>query len=542
MERALLEEIRQAMAALSGQPNVTYLGPSEAKRIAERFGTPTRLGSCNYASTVKNLSTALTVYLGTSRVKAGAHTQKKKDIRKAAPGTVRSVHDYLRRTPLARLDCTLGDRSGFTPGCALYLSTYRKESIRLAHMVAQTLFPARSAAQPGMTVVLVPEWQEKERQVLVFPEIGVTYILGTDYYGEAKNAYLRMAMWQAKQQGMLGLHAGTKVLRARGGDGSLRRVGMIMFGIAATGKTTHSCHDHGLDIPGEGVEIVQDDVVFWRGDGSAIGSERASYIKTEALTSEDQPLLYAAALRESAILENVMVDYLGDPHFGDRTLTANGHALIQRSDLGEHASETVNLPPIDELDGLVMAFMVRSYTVVPIASRLSPEQAALAFMLSESIDAAGSDQQAPAAGGIGSSPFIIGDAAEDCNMFYNLLKTHSDRIECYMLNTGGVGEIVEHHLDGARRVRQKVTRIQIPEMASVIRGIARGTAKWREDPDWMVDSLEHVDGLDISRFGLRNHYDQDRIDLLIANTRLERAAYAEQFAGLDPAISQAADL
>ncbi len=542
MESALVKQTQAALGRLAAQPNVVHADIEEASAQAEQFGTRTALGSINYVSTVKNLSTALTVYLGSSTVERKESTQRKRDIKKSAPETIRQVHQYLERAPLVSVDAVMGDASDFTPGCALYVSTYRKESIRLAHMVGRTLFPATAKTQPDLQVVVIPEWQEKDRQVLVLPEIGATYILGTDYYGEVKNAFLRMAMWRAKQRGMLGLHAGTKVVRARASDGRLRRLGMIMFGIAATGKTTHSCHHHDLDGPGEGVEIAQDDVVFWRGDGSALGSERALYVKTEGLSGEDQPLLYAAAVREDAILENVMVDHEGNVDFGDRTLTANAHALAQRSGLGSYGSATVNLPPIEELDGLIMLFMVRSYTVVPIASKLTPEQAAVAFMLSESIDASGSDQPPPGMpSGIGSSPFLIGDAAEDCNLFLDLLKSHADKIECYMLNTGGVGEIVEHALDGTRRVRQKVTRVRIPEMATIIREIARGTVKWREDPDWMVETPEHVNDVDIGRFRLARHYDQSRIDPLVASVRMERAAYARQFAGLDPSIRSAAE-
>lgn len=544
MEQAVLDDIAGFVDRLASEPNVDWPLPDDVKLAAEAFGARTVFGSLNYCSTVKTLSSALTVYLGSERIEASVFTQKKRDIRAAAPETVKQVHRYLQMAPLVRVDCAMGESSEFTPACRLFLSTYRKDNIRLAHMISETLFPSRMGDEMELTVVLIPEWPEKERQVLVFPEIGVTYVLGTDYFGEVKNAFLRMAMWRAKERGMLGLHAGTKIIRARGSDGCLRRLGMIMFGIAATGKTTHSCHDHGLDGSGEGVEIAQDDVVFWRPDGSALGSERAFYVKTEGLSPETQPLLYHAATRDTAIFENVAVDFEGGVHFDDRTLTANGHAIALRDELGAQASNSVNLPPLGELDGLIMAFMVRSYTVVPIVSKLTPEQAAVAFMLSESIDAAGSDQQTPAAtaaSGISVNPFIIGEVSEDCNMFYNMLKAHGGRVECYMLNTGGVGETVEHGLDGARRVLKKVTRVQIPEMATIIRAIARGAVEWREDPDWMVEPPDYVDGLDISRFDLAAHYDQDKIDSLIAEVRLGRAKYAEQFRGLDEAIRRAAE-
>jgi len=542
LERMLLDEIGRWTLELAGLPNVTRLGADEIRSRAEAFGTPTALGNYNFVSTIKSLSTALTVYLGSELVESDTPTQRKRDIVKAAPKTLRAVRRYITRAPMVRCECAMGESDEFSPRCAFYVSTYRKESIRLAHMVLRTFPPVRHHDGPELTVVMVPEWPEKERQVLVFPEIGVTYVLGTDYYGEAKNALLRMAMWSAKQRGMLGLHAGTKIIRARGADGRPRKLGMILFGIAATGKTTHTCHDHGLDGPGEGVEILQGDVVFWRGDGSALGSKRGFHVKTEALTPEIQPLLYSAALKPDAVLENVTVDYEGNVFFEDRTLTANSHAIIQRADLGRYAGAGIDLPAADQLDGLIMAFMVRSYTVVPIASRLTAEQAAVAFMLSESIDAAGSDQQTPGtpSRGITASPLVIGEASEDCNRFYQFVKLLGDRVECYMLNTGGVGELVEHGLDGARRVVRKVTRVQIPEMATIIRGIARGSIRWREDPNWMVDTPEWVDGLDITQFDLSRHYDQEKMDASIAAIRLERAEYAEQIRGLDEEIAKAA--
>ena len=118
-----------------------------------------------------------------------------------------------------------------------------------------------------------------------------------------------------------------------------------------------------------------------------------------------------------------------------------------------------------------------------------------------------------------------------------MVKTHDHKLECYMLNTGGCGELVEHGLDGARKVKRKVTRVSIPEMASVIRGIARGTIRWSEDANWMVETPKAVDGVDMAKFELGRHYSQDKIDSLIAAIRHERAEYASQFGNLDPAIS-----
>jgi len=536
LQQILLDEVRRAIAELPNQPNVYSLPADEIRRRAEEFGTPTVFGNTNWVSTVKNRSAALTVSLGSRKVTTDVSTSKKRDITKHAAETIRVLHRYLRNAPLLRVDCSVGDNPHFAPECTMYLSTYRRETARLAHKVVQTLFPSLRPDGRRLTLVFIPEWQEKDRQILVFPELGVTYVLGTDYYGEAKNAFLRMAMWRAKLDGMLGLHAGTKIIRAVGPDGSIRRLGMLLFGKSASGKTTHICSDHGLDLPGEGVEIAQDEVVFWRTDGAALGSERGFYIKTEGLSPDAHPLLHHAATSPNSILDNVMVDYQGNACFDDRTLTANGRAIIQRSDLGDLASPSIDLPPLDELDGLIVAFMVRKYTVIPVAGRLTDEQAAIAFLLAESIDSIGPDAKE-----IGGSPLLVGEPADEANAFYELIKSHESKIGCYMLNTGGVGELVDQGLDGARKMQKKVTRVEIPEMSAIIRGIARDTIKWREDPNWMVETPEFVDGLDVAKFDLDRHYDQARIDFLIAATRLERAEHIESIAGLAPEIKRSVE-
>lgn len=532
----MLDEIRQAIAKLPDQRNIFRLTTDEIRERAEEFGTPTVFGNTNWVSTVKNRSAALTVHLGSAKISADTSTSKKRDIRKHAAETIRMLHRYLEIAPLLRVDCSIADNPSFAPECTMYLSTYRRETVRLAHKVLQTLFPSHRSDGQRLTVIFIPEWQEKDRQILVFPEIGVTYVLGTDYYGEAKNAFLRMAMWQAKQNGMLGLHAGTKIIRATAPDGRLRTLGMLLFGMAVSGKTTHICSDHGLDLPGEGVEIKQDEVVFWRSDGAALGSERGFYIKTEGLNPDAHPLLYRAATSPDAVLDNVMVDYQGNVHFDDRTLTANGRAIIQRDDLDDLASPSIDLPPLSELDGLIVAFMVRKYTAIPIASRLTPEQAAVAFLLAESIDASGSEARE-----VGGSPLLMGEPADEAKAFYDLIKSHENKIRCYMLNTGGVGELVEQGLDGARKVQKKVTRITIPEMSTIIRGIARNTIRWREDPHWMVETPEFVEGLDVSTFDLDQHYDQAHIDYLIAAARLERSEYIESIPGLSPEIKRSVE-
>ncbi|OGP56948.1 MAG: hypothetical protein A2V67_00125 [Deltaproteobacteria bacterium RBG_13_61_14] len=524
---------------LDGQPNVEHPRPQEIRRLAEQYGTRTKFGNYNFVSTVKNRSAGLTFYYGSPAVLQTRTSARQKELLKNLPRTLAEVESYLNKAPFICVERTMGLNSEFSPRCSLYVSVHREEMVRLAHMVSQTLFDPRptNGRHPHFRLVYIPEWQEKDRQIVALPEAGITFVLGSDYYGEAKKGFLRMGMWHAKQRGMLGLHAGAKVIKVRDKKGKLRRLGMLLFGLTATGKTTHTCHHHGLQDNGQGIEILQDDVVFLQRDGGILGTEKGFYIKTDSLDPQIQPILYQAATRPDALFENVMVDYKGDVDFADETLTGNGRCIIQRDDLGIHKSEGVDLPPAEELDGLIVAFITRRNTVVPIVSRISPEQAAAAFMLGESIESSGSDPRraGESVREVGTNPFIVGDEAEEGNIFYEIIKAHEGQIQCYLLNTGGVGEIREETPEG-KIVKQKVRRIQIPEMAAIIRAIALDAIEWRKDPAFGYEVPKSAPGVDLAEFELKKFYSQEQIDEMVSKLRRERQDYMTLFPRLDPAI------
>jgi phosphoenolpyruvate carboxykinase (ATP) len=536
--KALLQTVLDTMKTLRHNDNVAYPNPIELRRTAERYGVRTVYGNYNFVSTVKNRSAWLTVYIGSPKVLQRQVDQKQKEILRNAPKTVELVNEYVKRAPLVCVERTMGNNSYFNPHCTLYVSVHRKEMIRLAYMVGQTLFAFRNKAPgPEFYLLYVPEWQEKDRQILVFPEIGVTYVLGSDYYGEAKKGFLRMAMWAAKQKGMLGIHAGAKIVKAKDETGKIKRYSMILFGLSATGKTTHACHNHGLLQDGEGQEIVQDDVVFIRPDGSTLGSEKGFYLKTGYLDPKVQPIIFRAAISHNTIFENVMVDYLGNVHFDDITLAENGRAIIQRDDLGADKSESVNLPSLAELDGMIIIFITRRNTVVPIASKLTLEQAAAVFMLGESVETSAGDpsRTGESVREVGTNPFIVGDEAFEGNWFYDFLKRHSSKVQCYLLNTGGVGEIRKER-DGSNKILKQAVRVEIPEMAAIIRGIVRNSVSWKRDPYFDTLVPKKVNGVQMTKFDLSKFYSQEQINFYVDKLKRERREWLKRFEDLNPAI------
>lgn len=537
-----LKSVTKTMSDLYKSKNVIHPTPSELRSMAIEHGTMTKFKNYNFVSTVKNRSAPLTVVIGGQDVMSTKLNPRQRQILRNLPNTLKDVHDYVQKAPFVCVQRTMGDNDSFTPTCRLFISTQRREMVRLAHMVSETLPSDRGAKEPLLQLLHIPEWQEKDRQVLVFPERGITYLLGTDYYGEDKKGFLRMAMWEAKQRDMLGLHAGAKILKARDKKSKkIKRYSTIIFGLTATGKTTHTCHDHGLNGKGEGIEIVQDDVVFLRRDCSALGTEKGFYLKTEGVDPLILPLIYEAVTRPGAIFENVLVDYRGNVSFGDQTLTGNGRGIMQRSDFGKHCSKSLNIPPLSEVDGMIILFVTRRNTVVPPVSKLNAEQAAATFMLGESIETSGSD---PARAGqsvreVGMNPFIVGDFAKEGNFIYELAREHEDKLQFYLFNTGGVGEVAEMTPEGERVIHQKFENIGIPESAAIIRGIAKGEIEWKNAEYFNVLVPKEVPGMDISRYDLNRFYSKELADAYVRELVEERAQWLSSFKGINPAILQA---
>jgi len=536
-----LSAIHKMVEGMKGQSNIKHYPDHVVRRMAENFGTRTKFGSYNFVSTVKNRSAGLTIIASQGLVRQRELSARQWELIKSLPRTFRALEAYLNRSPFICVERTMGDNNEFSPRCTMYQSVHREEMVRLAYMVSQTLMPGdESKPGPELNLVYIPEWQEKDRQIIYLPEIGTTFVLGTDYYGEAKKGFLRMAMWEAKQRGMLGLHAGAKIIRARDKDGKLKEYGMLLFGLTATGKTTHSCHHHGIIGHGQGIKVIQDDVIMLRKDGSVLGTERGFYIKTDGLNPEIQPILFDAATRPDAIFENVLVDYLGDVHFQDEVLTGNGRCIIQRCDLDEHMADSVNLPNVSELDGLIVVFITRRNTILPIASKLAPIQAAAAFMLGESVESSGGDprKEGESIRVVGTNPFIVGDPALEGNIFLDMLMGLGDKVQCYLINTGGVGEIRETSPDGSRILKRSVKRVEIPEIASIIKGIVTESMEWEEDGYFKTKIPKKVPGMDIGNYNPRNFYSDLEIEEMVKDLKSERREYLLQFENLDPKIKK----
>ncbi|MFZ5501267.1 MAG: phosphoenolpyruvate carboxykinase, partial [Candidatus Micrarchaeota archaeon] len=320
-----------------------------------------------------------------------------------------------------------------------------------------------------------------------------------------------------------GLHAGSKVLRIRDSSGKLVDKGVLLFGLSATGKTTLTCHHHWVDRKkGESVVIRQDDVVMLNEDGSAVGTEDNFYIKTDGLEPESQPLLYKGATSPNAILENVKVGKDGKVDFFDSSLTSNGRGVVIRKELG-FTDDSIDLDRVD-----MMVFITRRKTIVPPIARLTPEQAAAFFMLGESVESSAGD---PTQAGkpirvVGTNPFIIGPLEEEGNRFLEILRKNP-HIECYLLDTGRFG---------AHPGEDEGVKITVYDSARLIADAARGSIRWKRDPDWGYEVPAEVGDVDIGHFDPEAFYGKEDYRRLTEELREERKAWLKSFKRLDKDI------
>lgn len=526
---------------------------------AKASGTKTKYGSYGWRSAISSRIAPKTVYLGSEPVRLPNPTPEQQSLIVSAPQELDKVLHLLRALPFYHLRRRMGENNSYNPFCNLYVSEADLVNYRIGYMWGSTMFKPKKRPGPEFIMIHIPEEHPLRQQVLVLPEENINIALGTDYMGEDKKGFLRQAMWLADEGGMLGLHSGTKMVTIRDPNNKLKTYGVFLFGLTATGKSTWSCHQLGLDYEqGEKTEVIQDDIVFLRKDGSALGSENNFFVKTD-VEKAYQEAMYNALIDKSALFENVMIKSNGELDFLDESLTANGRAVIQRHKLrvkikGRMAgisSKSIDLPNLEQLDGLVFAFITRRNTIMSFAQELTPEQAVLAYLWGESTHSFAS--QPHRAGEsvriVGTDPFIIGSRAKKVNRFYEIIMTlvsnFPGKLKFMQYNTGGVGEIIETYEQNGQKKKKllrKAKRVPINLMAQIQRGDLRGTNHY-EKGILGTKEIKLCEGKRLEEYDMRNFYSEEQINKYIKNLVEGRRQFTEEVAseGLRQEILYAAE-
>jgi phosphoenolpyruvate carboxykinase (ATP) len=500
--------------------NIRSITLKEARKQAIPFAVRTKNGSYCWRSAVSSRMGQKTVYLGSEAVRQAILNPYQKQIINDAPEMLHKVLQVIQDLPMVHIRRRMADNPDFNPICNLYVSVADPKNYRLPASWGTTMFdPSSHRKGPEFTMIHIPDEHPIRMQILSLPEHNINIALGTDYTGEDKKGFLRQAMYRADGMGMLGLHSGTKIVIAKDAkSGQLKKFGGFLFGLTATGKSTWSCHQLGLNYEeGEMTVAVQDDICFLRKDGSAYGSENNFYVKTD-VDEKLQEAMYHALMDESALLENVMIRADGTLNFLDERLGENGRGVMQRSKLQVRrgrklvsiCADNINLPPIGEgIDGLVFAFITRRNTIMPFAQELTPEQAVLAYLWGESTHsfATRPELAGETARIVGTDDFIIGPEGKKVNQFYDIVMSlcekFPEKIRFFQYNTGGMGEIIKRGADGKRSLIRKVERVPISLMAAIQRGDLRGTNRY-EKGRFGTGEILHCEEGDLNHWQAKN--------------------------------------
>jgi len=539
--------------------NVTiYTGP-ELGRLALLTGQRNIYGGYNWDTRIRNRSAKYTVCVGSEKV-ADADPRKEQEqtlaqmplyLTRLFGGSLNNK-EYTGHTNMLPIDLVhrvmgSGEDIDFTFNCYLMVSAKNRANHHICHMWGLMLRQTDTIPEADdLHILMVPDIPTGDfGRFYAFPEQNVTIGIGSDYMGECKKGFLRMAMYRAKERGILGVHAGAKIVVAHSvRRGKLRRYGVVILGLSGTGKTTNIGHTHFLDHPDEKSLVVQDDFVGLRlNDGRVLGTEQAMFLKTDL--DADDILLRPATQSADFVSQNLYVDYQGTMKYLEEDICANGRGILPLRSLPENRRyESIDLPPLEELDALFVIFNTRRNSIVPILQELTPEQAAAYFMLGESIETAAGD---PTRAGqsirvVGTNPFIVGPPGEEGNTFYDYVNRFRDKVRCFVMNTGGVGEIRDPD-DRSIVVREPV-RPWKNGIGYVTRALFRETAVWQEDPDYgtkvLVDGVydEKGDIFDMNRFSPREYYDEATREQMVRDLNHERIEHLKKFPKLEPKIAE----
>ncbi len=549
------EELHKALKG----PNVKSVDLKWLEPRAKSVGIKTVYGSYGWRCAISSRIAPKTVYLGSEAVRLPRLTPQQEAIIAKTPEELDKVLHLVKTLPICHIRRRMGENDSYNPVCNLYISEADLINYRLGYMWGTTMFKPGKRPGPEFTMIHIPEEHPLRQQVLVLPEHNINIALGTDYMGEDKKGFLRQAMWTADQLSMLGLHAGTKIVTVRDTDGKLKTFGVFLFGLTATGKSTWSCHQLGLDHQkGEKTLVTQDDICFLCEDGSALGSENNFFVKTD-VEKEFQEAMYNALVDKTALYENVMIKSNGEVDFLDESLTANGRSVINRKKLKVKIkgrmvpifSKSIDLPPLENLDSLIFAFITRRNSIMTFAQELTPEQAVLAYLWGESTHSYASQ---PLKAGesvriVGTDPFIVGSKANKVNRFYEIIMTlvsnYPGKVKFMQYNTGGIGEIIETYEENGtkkKRLVRKVSRVPINLMAQIQRGDLRGTNHY-EKGLLGTKEIRQAEGQGLEEWDIRKYYSDEKIGEYIADLVEGRKVYTEEIAseGLRDEILYAAE-
>jgi phosphoenolpyruvate carboxykinase (ATP) len=261
---------------------------------------------------------------------------------------------------------------------------------------------------------------------------GVGIVYGSAYGGSVKKLMFTVMNYYLPAEGILPLHCSAN--EGKNGDSAL------LLGLSGTGKTTLSADPHRA--------LLGDDEHGWSDNGIA-NFENGCYAKLINLRQDKEPEIFNAVfhkapyLEHGAIVENAMMYPDGKYDLDDERLTPNSRGSYPLTFLSNTKPASTSGHP-----NTILFLTADANGVIPPASKLTPQQAMLWFLMGYTSKLAGTEtgitEPVSTFSRFFGEPFMPRNPDEYAKMLGERMQKHGTSV--YLINTGwsggpfGVGE------------------------------------------------------------------------------------------------------
>ena len=198
----------------------------------------------------------------------------------------------------------------------------------------------------------------------------IALIGGTGYTGEIKKGiFSALNFILPVFKNTLPMHCSTNV--GEKGDTS------IFFGLSGTGKTTLSADPNR--------KLIGDDEHGWTSENTVFNFEGGCYAKVIDLSEDKEPDIFRA-IKQGALLENVIIDANGQVDYTDTSITQNTRVSYPLNHI-----ENIQTPSIGKNPKHIFFLTADAFGVLPPISKLTPGQAAYHFISGYTAKVAGTE-------------------------------------------------------------------------------------------------------------------------------------------------------
>lgn len=300
--------------------------------------------------------------------------------------------------------------------------------------------------EPEWTVINIPSFKANSAQdgtrssnfsIINFTK-KIILIGGSGYTGEIKKAMFSVLNFTLPTNfNVLPMHCSVN----SGANGEAA----IFFGLSGTGKTTLSTD--------ASRQLVGDDEHGWTSNNEIFNFEGGCYAKVINLDPDSEPEIYDA-IKEGALLENVITDSQGVVNFSDTSITQNTRVSYPINYLAN-----IKIPSLASNPKHIFFLTADAFGVLPPISKLNASQVAYHFISGYTAKVAGTEEGVleprPEFSACFGAPFMPLHPAKYAKMLID--KMENNNVNVWLVNTGWSGG----RFGVGKRIKLKYTRALI---------------------------------------------------------------------------------